>query len=238
MKKIVLFFVVTLFLLSTVKSQFYIPPQPKKIYPVQDYTGILSIEEKNKLNKKLIFFFKKTSIEILVAIINNTHGVNPNFIAYKWGEKWKIGKLNANNGVVILLSINDKKISIQNGYGIEPYLTDIISKKIINNIKPDLKKHLYYKAIDNCTSDIYKILNGKFNNKKNIKNNSWIQYIILMFFIIILIYINKNFKNLSFLETLILTNFLFHKKDDYNEDDFDGFEGGGDFGGGGSNDNW
>ncbi|WP_238784956.1 TPM domain-containing protein [Blattabacterium cuenoti] len=243
-----LFILVVMFLYNTesTKGQFSIPKIPKKINPIQDYVGILSSEEVEKLNQKLISYSKKTSTEILVTIIQDLHGEDPNFLAMKWGEKWKIGKLQKNNGIIILLSINDKKISIQNGYGIEPYLTDLSTTKIINKVKPLLKNNFYYQAIDSSTQEIFKILQGKFQKerqKKTIQYRNYFSYILLLFIIYYILFFKK-LGNFSLLKTLFFIDFIFptlneNLKDDENKDDFDnGFGGGGNFGGGGSSENW
>ncbi|WP_238892352.1 TPM domain-containing protein [Blattabacterium cuenoti] len=161
--KIVLF----LFIISnfTIQAQNQIPNPPYKIYPIQDYAKILSEKERLLLNNKLISYYKKTSTEIIVIIIHNLHGEDPNIIANEWGQKWKIGKLYKNNGIVILISIDDKKISIQNGYGIEPYITDIITGNIIKKVNPYLKNRMYYQTINSIVNELSKFLKHHFKKK-------------------------------------------------------------------------
>ncbi|WP_185876993.1 TPM domain-containing protein [Blattabacterium cuenoti] len=250
MRKIIqLIILITFYNISLVKGQFYIPDAPKKIYPVQDYAGVLSKTQIEKLNEKLIYHYKKTSIEIIIPIVQDLKGESPNFLASKWGEKWKIGNSGKHNGIVILLSINDKKISIQNGYGIEPYITDFTSSKIIQEITPMLKDNLYYQAIDSCIQKIFQtVKNHNFQQKKKRKNIS-IWRIFFTFLVISILFIfsflemKRNKMDISLLNTLFLTNLLFRNKnyhdfDDNDDDSFDGFGGGGNFGGGGSSGNW
>ncbi|WP_185862296.1 TPM domain-containing protein [Blattabacterium cuenoti] len=237
MKKVIQFIILTFFLPYLAIGQFNIPIAPKKIYPVQDYAGVLSKIQIDKLNKKLIQYSKITSTEILVCIIKDLHGEDSNFLAYKWGEKWKIGSIHKNNGIILLLSINNRKISIQNGYGIEPYMTDFLTIKIINKIKPILKNGLYYQAIDSSIQEIFKILKKKFQ-KKHIKKvfSIWNFFIYMSIFFILFIFFYKK-HSYSLLNTLIFTNFIFRNNNE-NEDNFDGFGEGGNFGGGGASDNW
>ncbi|WP_185860882.1 TPM domain-containing protein [Blattabacterium cuenoti] len=245
MKKIIqsILIILIYFCSNLIQGQFYIPIAPKKIYPIQDYAGVLSKIEIDKLNQKLISYSKITSTEILVSIIQDLHGEDPNLLASQWGEKWKIGKFHKNNGIIILLSIHDRKISIQNGYGIEPYITDFLTKKIIKNIKPILKNNLYYQAIDNGTKEIFKILKNKYKKKQNKKNiftwNFNISIFFIMFLLFYLFFIKKK-TNVSLLNTLFLTNFLFRNQNSYHnqDEDFDSFGGGGNFGGGGSSSSW
>ncbi|WP_185855663.1 TPM domain-containing protein [Blattabacterium cuenoti] len=230
--------------ITIVNGQFNIPNHKQNISPIQDYSNVLSKEELHNLNKKLLNYFKITSTEILIILIRDLNGEDPNVVAYKWGERWRIGQFYKNNGIVILLSINDKKISIQNGYGVESYLTDFLTKKIINNIKPYLKNNLYYEAIDNCINDIFKILKNNFVNKKPLKKKkhsliSWIY--VFVFFVMIFIFYKNGMINTSLLNTLLITNLFLSNKNNFyeeDEDEFDGLGGGGNFGGGGSSDDW
>ncbi len=244
MRKIIQLIILISFYINLVKGQFHIPEVPKKIYPIQDYAMVLSKNQINKLNKKLISYYKKTSTEILISIIKDLNGENPNFLAAKWGEKWKIGNFHKNNGIVILLSINDKKISIQNGYGIEPYITDFLTTRIIEQINPMLKNKLYYQAIDSCIQKIFQILHKKYNKKNKKKNffTIWPFFIsISLLFIIFFILYKRKMIDYTLLNTLFFTDFLFKNKNFHNhenEDNFDGFGGGGNFGGGGCSDNW
>ncbi|WP_185857485.1 TPM domain-containing protein [Blattabacterium cuenoti] len=248
MKKIIQYILIILiyFCSNLIKGQFYVPEAPKKIYPVQDYAGVLSKKKIERLNQKLISYSKITSTEILVLIIQDLHGEDPNLLASQWGEKWRIGKLHKNNGIIILLSIRDRKISIQNGYGIEPYITDFLTIKILKTIKPLLKNNFYYQAIDHSTQEIFKILKNKYKYQK--KQNHQIFYTwnlltkISIFLILFFLFFLKKKTDTSLLNTLFITNFLFrnrnHSHDHDDDDNFDGFGGGGNFGGGGGSSNW
>ncbi|WP_238783769.1 TPM domain-containing protein [Blattabacterium cuenoti] len=238
-----LFLFSLIFFTNSVKGQFNIPNKPKKIYPVNDYVGILSETQINQLNKKLIQYHKKTSTEIIISIIQDLRGEDPNYLASKWGNKWGIGKTYKNNGIIVLLSINDKKISIQNGYGIEPYVTDFSTKRIIQKITPLLKNNLYYKAIDLSIKEVFKIMKNEYENKK-VKNNfhkkNWIFYFSFILLLLFFFYQKQGIEP-SLFNPLFLSNMFFWNKnfDNQEENDFDEFgEGGGNFGGGGSSGGW
>ncbi|WP_185877516.1 TPM domain-containing protein [Blattabacterium cuenoti] len=254
--KKILFLLILLNIISLIKLEgkefttFIIPKPPNVIYPVHDYANVLSIKEIKDINKKLILYSNNTSTEILVILVNSIYKNDPKMIAQEWGEKWKIGGLK-NNGIVILLSIKDKKISIQNGYGIEPYLTDFSTKEILNKSKPFLEKGFYYKTINYCITNIYKKLGNYFYKKKIVRQKSNIISIItsiVLFILIFFIFPKILGIDFSLINTLFMIN-LFknnnninnqnHYHYEYNdEDDFDGFGNGGSFGGGGSEDTW
>ncbi|WP_185872896.1 TPM domain-containing protein [Blattabacterium cuenoti] len=256
-KIIVLLFIFFNMIIVNGVQIFKIPNPPDTIYPINDYEGILNIDQINQLNNKLLKYYKQYSTEILIAIINNSYGEDLNLLAAKWGNKWKIGK--KNNGIIILLSIKENKISIQNGYRIEPYITDFLTRKILDKIRPFLVKKLYFKSLNIIIDDINQILKNKqykYNNKLTNKHhqhhyytNTWYRYIFLSI-LLLLFFCRKSqqFTNMfcnPLLLELFLEPFFFKKqiKSKYEkEDNFDGFgegeEGGGNFGGGGSEINW
>ena len=104
-------------------AQYTIPEKPKVLYPVYDEAGLLSSEEKELLNQKLIKFEDSTSTEIEVVIIPSTKGEDINFLATRFGQTWGIGKKGVDNGVVFLIATEDRQISIQQGRAVEKYLT-------------------------------------------------------------------------------------------------------------------
>ncbi|WP_238785507.1 TPM domain-containing protein [Blattabacterium cuenoti] len=224
---------------------FHIPNPPNRIYPINDYEGILNMDQINQLNNKLIKYSKKYSTEILIAIIKTSYGANLNLLAAKWGKTWKIGKKHKNNGIIILLSIQENKISIQNGYGIEPYLTDFSTRKILEKIRPCLVNKLYFKSLNIIIDDINHILHKqKYNlqNKHHLHSytNKLYKYILIISILLVLFFRKSKLFFNPFLLEFILYPSLFKNQIKYEEkeDNFDGFGEGGNFGGGGSEINW
>ncbi|MFV0237524.1 MAG: TPM domain-containing protein, partial [Flavobacteriales bacterium] len=140
-----------------------VPKKPEsKIYPVNDYANLLTDREEQLLNNKLISHFSDTSTEILIVTIKSLQGANENMIAAQIGEDWQIGDKEKDNGIVILVSKNDRKIAIQNGYGTNIHLTATRSKQVISNtISPHFKQNNFYKGLDKGTDVIFQILQGK-----------------------------------------------------------------------------
>lgn len=250
-QKIKFFLFYLLLSISILKAQFNIPEPPKKIYPVNDFAKKLTEEQIDFLNQKLIKYSHFTSIEILIIIIKSLNGEDPNFIGANWGEKWKIGQKGKNNGIVFLIDVKSKKLAIQTGYGIEPYLTDALSKRIIEKqIKPLIQEGNYYKAIDEGLTAIFKTLKNTYKNKNIVhkKNNlqNYIFYIISAVFIILFFRSgNKNnnrkdpyYNNDSFTLSNI-GRWGYGNLNSSNDNEWDNNLGsGGDFGGGGASGSW
>lgn len=244
----ILFFLIGKFLFA----QFDIPKIPPIIYPINDYAKVLSDSQVKNLSEKLFIYNKQTSSEILIVLLKNLKGEDPNLLATNWGEKWKIGKKGKDNGMVILISTEDKKIAIQNGYGLEAYFTDALSKRVIENyFRPYLEKQEYYQAIDQGTDEIFRILKDIYkNSEKPIqRESSWIGGVIFLILILILIFVfsggskggknnfRKNFAELFF-QILILLATSGRGGGRSNSSEGRGFGGGGRFGGGGASSGW
>ena len=130
--KILLSLIVTLCCFNHSYAQFEIPDKPKFQTSVYDYYNLLNSSQKQSLEQKLIRYADTTSTQIVLAIISSTKGEEIKYLGANWGHKWGIGGSKENdNGIFILLARDDRKISINAGYGVEHLLTDAMSKRII-----------------------------------------------------------------------------------------------------------
>ena len=215
---------VTLMFSLTVFSQgFKIPETPKFQTSVYDYVNLLSESQKTNLESKLVRYSDTTSTQIVIAIISSTEGENINYLAANWGEKWGIGDAKKDNGVLVLLAKDDKKIAIQAGKGTEYLLTDFQSKRIIERIIiPEFKRGDFYSGLDKGSDYIFKTLNGEFKGTRKKNEQGFDPGIIIFVIIIVIIFLiisrgNKNNKGggkrysktsmaADILQTLILTS--------------------------------
>lgn len=188
---------VTLLSLSFSYAQFEIPEKPKFQTSVYDYANLLSTSQKDNLEQKLIKYSDTTSTQIVIAIINSTEGENINFLGAQWGQKWGIGQEKEDNGVLILLARDDRRIAINTGYGVEHLLTDAMSKRIIErDIIPYFKQNDYYGGLNRGADAIFEVLNGEYKGTRQSSSNDGLPVgfiiMIIFIFIIILISISKN----------------------------------------------
>jgi len=182
--------------LSNIHAQYNIPNKPKFIPPVIDSTQTLQKHEYKALYDKLRNYSDSTSTEIIVIIIPTTKGENIGLLTPRWGHKWGIGQKKEDNGIVILLAKNDRKIWISPGYGVEDRLTAGIVGEITRNIIiPEFKRGSYYNGLDKGTDAIFEVLSGayKSSGKSNLTRFPFEIFILLfIIFIIFIIAISKN----------------------------------------------
>ena len=163
MKKIFLLF--TLLATSIWGFAQSIPEKSNKL--VNDYTNTLSADQIANLESKLVAFDDSTSNQIAVVIIKSVGDYDINDYAFQLGRKWGVGGKEKNNGVVLLVALGDRKLSIQTGYGLEGALPDIYTKRIIeNDIKPFFKNGDYYGGIEAGTNSIISLVKGEYKNDK------------------------------------------------------------------------
>lgn len=129
---------------------------------LNDYAGILTATQRNEIENYLRKIEKETTNEIAVVILKSLNGRNLEEYANEIFNEWKIGKKGKDNGVLILISMAERKIRIEVGYGLEPYLTDATCGRIIRRVMaPEFRKGNFYKGIKKSIEVIDKITRGE-----------------------------------------------------------------------------
>ena len=170
-----------------VQAQFDIPKKPSFQTSVYDYEDILNPSQEKQLEEKLIKYSDSTSTQIVVVTIPTLKGEDIGVLATNWAHKWGIGQENEDNGMIILLSKNDREISIRSGYGIEDRMTAGITGEIIRNvITPYFKVDNYFEGLDKGADAIFEVLKGKYKGSRKESSNP-LPFILIVIFIIILI---------------------------------------------------
>ncbi|HHB78412.1 MAG TPA: TPM domain-containing protein, partial [Saprospiraceae bacterium] len=138
---------------------------PKKTrFLVNDYAHVLSDAERRALEQKLVAYDDTTSTQIAVVIEKSTEGDDIFDYAIRLAEKWGIGQEGKDNGVLIYIATEDRKLRILTGYGAEPTLTDAMAKRIIERILiPAIRKGNYYEGLDKATTKIIQLTAGEFS---------------------------------------------------------------------------
>lgn len=160
-----------------------IPAKPTTL--VNDYTNTLSAEQIKALEDKLVAYDDSTSTQMAIVLINTLDGYDVSDLAYRYAEAWGIGNKGKNNGLLILAAIEDRRINIQIGYGLEGAITDGLSKRVIeNDIKPNFKNGQYYEGLDAATTTLISMAKGEYKadadyaKRKKKGGSKWLTFII------------------------------------------------------------
>lgn len=194
MNKILLFFFLCVQLIVNAQTldKEGIPEVPQPYALVNDFAGLISEDNKQSLEKKLLAFNDSTSNQIYVITVNSIGDYSIEDFALRTARKWKIGQKDKNNGILLLISKNDRKVDIEVGYGLEGSVTDYDSKHIIEDLLvPAFKQSNYYLGIDNATDRFIGLIQGTYVTEvvKNEPIPFWVFILIAVVILFILIII-------------------------------------------------
>lgn len=105
---------------------------PKLTGRVVDDANLLAAAEEAALAEKLAALEQASSRQLVVATVPDLQGYPIEDYGYRLGRAWGIGQSEANNGTILLVAPNERKVRIEVGYGLEPILTDALSSVIVN----------------------------------------------------------------------------------------------------------
>ena len=226
-------------------GQYTIPEKPSSsdLKFVYNKHSLLSDSQSRALNLKLTHYADTTSTEIVVAVIPTTFGEDISFLGAKWGQAWGIGQAQEDNGILIILAKDDRKVDISTGYGVESIISDRDAKRVIERIMiPQFKKGNYYSGLDKGTDALIQMLEGNFKGTSSQNATNLKPIIVLIIFIVILILLSRGTRpgrpgsgsgSGSLLDVIILSNM---GRGSWGGSGSSGgsWGGGGGFGGGGS----
>lgn len=110
--------------------------------PVNDFARLLSAATTNKLNTQLTQLEKETGAAVVVATVETLGGLTVEEYAVQLFEKWGIGQKGEDRGVLFLVALQERKVRIEVGYGLEPIITDGRSGAILDKyVVPSLRNN-------------------------------------------------------------------------------------------------
>ena len=188
--KLFIVFIIAVFSFTNAVAQNVIERSNPPVL-VTDLAGVLSPEQKQALENKLVAIDDASSNQIAVVILPTLDGNPIEEYATKLFRTWGIGNKKSRNGVLLLIAIQDKKIRIEVGYGLEGAIPDITANSIIDNdIKPAFRQQAYYEGIDKATDDIAKAAVGEYKvakaKKSKNKNNGTVFVLVLIMILLFL----------------------------------------------------
>lgn len=128
--------------------------------PIIDQANILSPAEKQQLSQQILQLYQQGKAQVGIVIVRSTGPESIFDFAMRVGEQWKLGSSKTDNGVVIAVAVDDRRIHIATGYGLEGVLPDIVVGQIIRNqVTPAFKQGQFALGIQQALSEIEQILN-------------------------------------------------------------------------------
>src|ERR1700686_1168794 len=126
---------------------------------VVDQANIIPTATRDALEPKLADLETKSGIQLVVATVKSLEGEEIEPYANELFRTWKLGEKTKNNGVLLLVAPNQRRVRIEVGYGLEGTLTDALSKVIITNaIAPRFKTGDFGDGVSRGVDDIITVL--------------------------------------------------------------------------------
>lgn len=158
-KKSVLIFILTLLILAvpffvSAKSGY---PSPTSDFFVNDFAGLIDNEKKAEMQQKAEMLYKKSEAQVVVVTVENMDGSDIESYSIGLARSWGIGSEEKNNGVLLLLSLQEREIRIEVGSGLEGALNDAKTGRIIDEYGMD------YLSEDDFSNALSSIQNSIIN---------------------------------------------------------------------------
>src|SRR5881296_55501 len=179
-----------------------IPPKPDRYF--NDYAGIVSNEAAYRFNEQLAQFERETSDQVVVAVFQKMQS-DSDVADYtqRVAQSWGVGQKDKRNGVVLFVFIEDRKMFIQVGYGLEGALPDITAFDITEyHIKPHLRSGDYEGGLATGIDLICKAIRGEYKGSgKTVAEQhgkaSAPSFLLFIIFVIVLIVISRVVRRLG-----------------------------------------
>lgn len=173
------------------------PVFPTLTGQIVDSAGLLTAEDKAAIRAELAALEQKSTDQIVVATVPSLEGYPIEEYGYRLGRAWGIGQRDKNNGIILLVAPAERKVRIEVGRGLEPQMTDTMSKLIIENaILPAFRRGDFAGGIRAGVRDIKDVLLGdaeevkqRAEGGKAAPDPDWDALILLIFWIAILAFV-------------------------------------------------
>ncbi|NML66875.1 TPM domain-containing protein [Hymenobacter sp. RP-2-7] len=140
-----------------------VPPRPDPPKLVNDLAGMLQPDQVAALEQKLVAYNDSTSSQIAIVTVPSLGNSDIFSYAQKLFQDWGIGQKGKNNGILLLVALQDRQARIQTGSGMEGAVPDALAKRIINyRLKHAFQQQQYYQGLDEATDDLFKLLKGEY----------------------------------------------------------------------------
>jgi uncharacterized protein len=147
------------FAAQLVAAQVPVPPLTAR---VTDLTGTLSADQRAALERKLAALESRKGSQLAVLLVPTTQPETVEQYAIRVFERWKLGRKAVDDGVLLVIAKNDRKLRIEVGYGLEGAIPDAIAKRIIDEeIVPPFKQGNFYGGVSAGADRIIKLIDGE-----------------------------------------------------------------------------
>jgi uncharacterized protein len=129
---------------------------------INDFAGVLSSQEKQELTAISAGLKQRAGAELAVAVVKSVAPLDSKLYAVKLFERWGIGEKSKDNGILLLLAMEEKRAEIEVGYGLEGTLNDALCGRILDTYAvPSFKEARYGEGLISAARAISETIAGK-----------------------------------------------------------------------------
>lgn len=148
-------------LLAAPGSALDVPPRPEG--RLNDYAGLLSPADRQRIETRLQGIEEANSNQFVVAVFRSLEGDSLESFSIRLAEAWQIGQAGRDNGLLLVLFTEDRKVRIEVGYGLEGAITDALSGRIIRDVlAPPFRRGEYAAGILAAVAALDQASRGEF----------------------------------------------------------------------------
>jgi uncharacterized protein len=113
-----------------VRAAETLPPPPAAYF--NDYAGLVPVADAQRLDAKLRQFAEQTSTQVVVAVFPSLPSASLEDFTVRTAQSWRVGRKDWDNGAVFFVFVNDRKMRVETGYGLEGALPDQLAGRILD----------------------------------------------------------------------------------------------------------
>ena len=195
----ILFLIILALLTLDCLAREVMPPKPASYF--NDYAGVVSTTTAQRLNQTLEDFEKSTSSQIVVAVFPRmqTDSALEDYTR-RIAETWKVGQQGKNNGAVLFVFVQERRMRIEVGYGLEGALPDALGKRIVDDeIAPHFKRGDYDGGLTAGVTALLQAARGEYKGTGRTVNQRGNPggFIFILFWLIVLILIVGSIRRMA-----------------------------------------
>jgi uncharacterized protein len=129
---------------------------------VNDYAGLLAPTDRDRLERVLAEGERATGAQVAIAVFRSLEGQSLEDFSIRLGQQWRIGHKGLDNGAILVVFVDDRKVRLEVGYGLEPVVTDALSARIIReDLAPRFREGRYAAGLEAAARAVFDRVGGR-----------------------------------------------------------------------------
>jgi len=174
----------------TATSAETLPPPPAAYF--NDYAGVVSAADAQRLDAKLRAFAEQTSTQVVVAVFRKLPSPSLEDFTVRAAQSWRVGRKDWDNGAVLFVFVDDRKMRIETGYGLEGALPDILAGRILDEqVRPRFRSGDWAGGLEAGIDGIIAATRGEYEAppRKKSEGVPLVAVLIVVLFVIVFLWL-------------------------------------------------